>query len=255
VVKPTSVEEVQAIVRWANETGTPLVPVSSGPPHFYGDTVNGSTYLGSNSSGELYTWSTIDGQTYYWKVKAEDDIGNSSFSSIYQFTENTAPSGSLTSDSDVYTAGTQASFTATFIDNESDVLTYRFSPDDGSSWGDWQSTNTWTYTFYGTGDVVVAVEVGDVSNSTYETTIERTSIYIQEGEGGGGAGGGAGGVEDGYVEPPPYIPPEVERHPMFSWLVFLFMAMIGTWLINAKKLTIILFVFFVYLYAKGVGMV
>ncbi len=41
VVRPTSAEEVQAIVRWANQTGTPLVPVSSGPPHFHGDTVPG----------------------------------------------------------------------------------------------------------------------------------------------------------------------------------------------------------------------
>jgi FAD/FMN-containing dehydrogenase len=39
VVKPENVEEVQGIVKWANETGTPLVPVSSGPPRFYGDTV------------------------------------------------------------------------------------------------------------------------------------------------------------------------------------------------------------------------
>ena len=39
VVKPQNVDEVQGIVRWANQTGTPLVPVSSGPPHFYGDTI------------------------------------------------------------------------------------------------------------------------------------------------------------------------------------------------------------------------
>src|SRR5512136_594085 len=39
VVKPQNVDEVQRIVRWANQTGTPLVPVSSGPPHFYGDTI------------------------------------------------------------------------------------------------------------------------------------------------------------------------------------------------------------------------
>jgi FAD/FMN-containing dehydrogenase len=38
-VKPTSVDEVQKIVRWANQTSTPLVPISSGPPHFHGDTV------------------------------------------------------------------------------------------------------------------------------------------------------------------------------------------------------------------------
>lgn len=39
VVKPGSATEVQAIVRWGNETSTTLVPVSSGPPHFRGDTV------------------------------------------------------------------------------------------------------------------------------------------------------------------------------------------------------------------------
>jgi FAD/FMN-containing dehydrogenase len=39
VVKPESTDEVQAIVKWANETLTPLVPVSSGAPHFRGDTV------------------------------------------------------------------------------------------------------------------------------------------------------------------------------------------------------------------------
>ncbi len=39
VVKPSSVDEVQAIVNWANQTATPLVPVSSGPPRFRGDTI------------------------------------------------------------------------------------------------------------------------------------------------------------------------------------------------------------------------
>jgi hypothetical protein len=39
VVFPGAKEEVQAIVRLANEMKTPLVPVSSGPPHFHGDTV------------------------------------------------------------------------------------------------------------------------------------------------------------------------------------------------------------------------
>jgi FAD/FMN-containing dehydrogenase len=39
VVRPASEGEVQALVVWANQTGTPLVPVSSGAPHFYGDTV------------------------------------------------------------------------------------------------------------------------------------------------------------------------------------------------------------------------
>jgi FAD/FMN-containing dehydrogenase len=39
VVRPGGEAEVQALIGWANETGTPLVPVSSGAPHFYGDTV------------------------------------------------------------------------------------------------------------------------------------------------------------------------------------------------------------------------
>ena len=39
VVRPGNVEEVQGIVKWANDTLTPLVPVSSGSPHFRGDTV------------------------------------------------------------------------------------------------------------------------------------------------------------------------------------------------------------------------
>ena len=39
VVRPGSEDEVQALVLWAGQTGTPLVPVSSGAPHFYGDTV------------------------------------------------------------------------------------------------------------------------------------------------------------------------------------------------------------------------
>ncbi len=39
VVKPKNAGDVQQIVKLANETLTPLVPVSSGPPHFRGDTV------------------------------------------------------------------------------------------------------------------------------------------------------------------------------------------------------------------------
>ncbi|HJX13876.1 MAG TPA: FAD-binding oxidoreductase [Dehalococcoidales bacterium] len=42
VVRPGSVEEVQAVVKWADTTMTPLVPVSSGAPHFRGDTVPGA---------------------------------------------------------------------------------------------------------------------------------------------------------------------------------------------------------------------
>jgi FAD/FMN-containing dehydrogenase len=41
LLKPADADDVQAIVHWANQTHTPLTPVSSGPPHFYGDTVPG----------------------------------------------------------------------------------------------------------------------------------------------------------------------------------------------------------------------
>lgn len=39
IVKPHNIDEVQQIVKWANETLTPLVPISSGVPHFRGDSV------------------------------------------------------------------------------------------------------------------------------------------------------------------------------------------------------------------------
>jgi FAD/FMN-containing dehydrogenase len=41
IVKPRNSEDVEKIVKLANETRTPLIPVSSGPPHFRGDTVPG----------------------------------------------------------------------------------------------------------------------------------------------------------------------------------------------------------------------
>ncbi len=39
VVKPKNLDDVKKLVQLARETSTPLVPVSSGPPHFRGDTV------------------------------------------------------------------------------------------------------------------------------------------------------------------------------------------------------------------------
>jgi FAD/FMN-containing dehydrogenase len=42
IVRPKNAAEVQALVKLANKTLTPLVPVSSGPPHFRGDTVPGT---------------------------------------------------------------------------------------------------------------------------------------------------------------------------------------------------------------------
>jgi hypothetical protein len=41
VVRPQNARQVRDVVAWANETLTPLVPVSSGPPHFRGDSVPG----------------------------------------------------------------------------------------------------------------------------------------------------------------------------------------------------------------------
>jgi len=39
VVKPANADNIQALVQWANQTNTGLVPISSGMPHFRGDTV------------------------------------------------------------------------------------------------------------------------------------------------------------------------------------------------------------------------
>lgn len=39
LVKPSHADEIEQIIRWANKTQTPLIPISSGPPHFRGDTV------------------------------------------------------------------------------------------------------------------------------------------------------------------------------------------------------------------------
>jgi hypothetical protein len=41
IVKPKNTNEVEKIVKLARKTGTPLIPISSGPPHFRGDTVPG----------------------------------------------------------------------------------------------------------------------------------------------------------------------------------------------------------------------
>jgi FAD/FMN-containing dehydrogenase len=38
VVRPGDTAELQAVVKWANEENIPLVPASSGPPHFHGGT-------------------------------------------------------------------------------------------------------------------------------------------------------------------------------------------------------------------------
>ena len=41
IVRPKTADEIQRLVKFANDTKTPLVPVSSGAPHFRGDTVPG----------------------------------------------------------------------------------------------------------------------------------------------------------------------------------------------------------------------
>lgn len=58
VIKPESAEEVQRIVKWANEDRMPLVPVSSGPPRFHGDTVpslGGSVVVDLGRMNEIIT--------------------------------------------------------------------------------------------------------------------------------------------------------------------------------------------------------
>jgi FAD/FMN-containing dehydrogenase len=42
MVKVNSTAEVQTLIKWANETSTTLIPMSSGAPHFKGDTVPGT---------------------------------------------------------------------------------------------------------------------------------------------------------------------------------------------------------------------
>jgi FAD/FMN-containing dehydrogenase len=42
VVYPENTGQVQRLVKYANRTQTPLVPVSSGQPHFNGDTIPGA---------------------------------------------------------------------------------------------------------------------------------------------------------------------------------------------------------------------
>lgn len=41
LVRPADAAEVQRLIKWAAEAAVPLVPVSSGPPHFRGDTLPG----------------------------------------------------------------------------------------------------------------------------------------------------------------------------------------------------------------------
>jgi len=41
IVRPETTEQIEALIKLANETHTPLIPVSSGSPHFRGDTVPG----------------------------------------------------------------------------------------------------------------------------------------------------------------------------------------------------------------------
>ena len=41
IVRPANTDELQRVVKWANEKRVPLIPISSGAPHFRGDTVPG----------------------------------------------------------------------------------------------------------------------------------------------------------------------------------------------------------------------
>ena len=38
IIKPKAAQEVESVVQWANRTHTPLIPVSSGAPHYRDDT-------------------------------------------------------------------------------------------------------------------------------------------------------------------------------------------------------------------------
>jgi FAD/FMN-containing dehydrogenase len=39
VIKPRQADQIQELIKWANRMLMPLIPISSGPPHFRGDTV------------------------------------------------------------------------------------------------------------------------------------------------------------------------------------------------------------------------
>ena len=56
--------------------------------HFYGDQVDGSTFLGTNDSvdGSTHNWSITQYGVYYWKVYAADYMNNSDFTAIQEFT-------------------------------------------------------------------------------------------------------------------------------------------------------------------------
>jgi len=85
VVKPKNAEEVQSVVEWANETNTPLVPVSSGAPHFYGGTVPsvpGAVIVDLSRMNEIKHVSLADrsasvepGVTYAQLIPALDKAG------------------------------------------------------------------------------------------------------------------------------------------------------------------------------------
>ena len=45
VIKPRNTGDIEKLVKLANETSTPLVPVSSGSPHFRGDTIPDISYF------------------------------------------------------------------------------------------------------------------------------------------------------------------------------------------------------------------
>jgi FAD/FMN-containing dehydrogenase len=63
IVKLQKAYQVQELVKWANETATPLIPVSSGAPHFRGDTVpsiGGSIIIDLSSLKKITRIDTIN---------------------------------------------------------------------------------------------------------------------------------------------------------------------------------------------------
>jgi hypothetical protein len=70
------------VLSWA----TPSIPEGYNLTYYvYGDTTDGSTYLGSVNVAQYFWWGLATGNTYYWKVKAGIEGQNSSFSETWQF--------------------------------------------------------------------------------------------------------------------------------------------------------------------------
>jgi hypothetical protein len=140
------------------------------------DTTNGSTLVSENSSGTSYTTSTTDGQTYYWKIAVGDGYENSTNTTVYQFTENTAPTvptyDSPTNNS--RNTGNSITLDANSSDAEGDSLTYYFYMDttNGSTFlGSNSSGDTYTNATVDGSTYYWKVKVGDGYENSTNTTV------------------------------------------------------------------------------------